>query len=41
MAAVLGFQVLMVLDDPVTKSVWEHPDILAEMWTRFIKVVAE
>jgi AcrR family transcriptional regulator len=41
MAAVLGFQVLMVLDDPVTKSAWEHPDVLAEMWTHFIKAVVE
>lgn len=36
LSAVLGFQVLMILDDPLTHAAWERPEVLAEVWSRFI-----
>lgn len=36
-AASLGFQVLMLLGDEVTRSAWEDPAGLAKVWARFIR----
>jgi hypothetical protein len=37
-AAVLGFQVLMVLGDPAVQAAWAEPEKLAQVWSRFISM---
>jgi AcrR family transcriptional regulator len=37
LAAVLGFQVLMLIGDEKTKAAWEKPEILAPAWAKFIR----
>jgi AcrR family transcriptional regulator len=36
LAAVLGFQVLLILDDPVTRDAWDQPETLARVWSQFV-----
>jgi AcrR family transcriptional regulator len=41
LAAVLGFQVLMLLGDPLTVEAWTKPARLAQVWARFIQSASE
>ena len=37
MSAVLGFQVLVLLGDPVSTQAWDYPENLATIWTKFLQ----
>jgi AcrR family transcriptional regulator len=36
LSAVLGFQVLMILGDPLAHAAWDNPDEMAKVWSKFI-----
>lgn len=36
LSSVMGFQVLMILGDPLTQAMWENPAALAKVWSRFL-----
>jgi hypothetical protein len=36
LSAALGFQVLMILGDPLVHAAWDNPDEMAKVWSKFI-----